>query len=54
MDLYDLMAESKASSKEKDNEIFAMDVNRVVRQHIIYLLFSISKERIAKFSWKDS
>jgi len=41
-----MMKESTAHKKEKENEIFAMDVSRMTRQHMIYVTFRMAKERL--------
>ena len=45
-ELYRVMNASDASSKEKLNEIFALDISRIVRLHVIYMTFKLSRERI--------
>ena len=45
-ELNKLMNASDASSKEKLNEIFALDISRIVRLHVIYMTFKLSRERI--------
>ena len=41
-----LMQESTASNKEKENDLFQLDINRMVRHHLIYLSFMIAKQRV--------
>ena len=45
-ELNKLMNASDASSKEKLNEIFALDISRIVRLHVIYMTFKLSRERV--------
>lgn len=47
------MNASDASSKEKLNEIFALDISRIVRLHVIYMTFKLSCERIESMQVKD-
>ena len=37
--VYTMLSESKASSKTKQNELFAMDVNRMTKAHLIYICY---------------
>ena len=48
-----MMKESTAHKKEKENEIFAMDVSRMTRQHMIYVTFRMAKERLEANQFKD-
>ena len=41
-----IMNASDASSKEKLNEIFALDISRITRLHVIYMTFKLARERI--------
>ena len=49
-----MMNASKASSKEKENEIFALDVGRMTRLHLIYLSFKMARERLDGNQFKDA
>lgn len=48
------MSECEASEKEKENDLFAVDVNRTVRQHIIFIAFRIARQRLAKFNFTSA
>ena len=45
-ELNKLMNATDASSKEKLNEIFALDISRITRLHVIYMTFKLARERI--------
>ena len=53
LELTKVMQASEASAKEKENEVFALDVNRVIRQHITYVVFRITRERLETNQWRD-
>lgn len=42
------LTESKAPSKTKQNELFAIDVNRMARTHIIYIMYERARNNIEK------
>ena len=48
------MKASTASNKEKENDIFALDIGHIVRLHLIYLSFKISKDHLAASTFKDN
>lgn len=48
-----LLRESKASQKEKENDLFALDVNKMIRLHTVYVIFKISRQSIEAFPWVD-
>ncbi len=52
-DIRALMKESSASKKEQENEIFALDVQRMTRIHLIYLAFKMSRERLNRQTFTD-
>ena len=47
------MEASTASNKEKENEIFALDVARMTRLHLIYVSFRMARERLDSSELKD-
>jgi len=49
----ELMNKSEASTKTKENEIFALDVQRLTRLHIKYALFFMARERLSASNFKD-
>lgn len=38
-----LLKESKAPSKTRQNELFALEVQRMARTHLVYILFKMTK-----------
>ena len=48
-----MMKASSASKKEQENEIFAMDVGRMTRLHLIYVTFKMSRERLDSSQFTD-
>ena len=49
-----LLSESSASKKEQENEIFALDYNRLSRLHIIYVCLKMAREQMAKHTFPDA
>lgn len=47
------LTESKAPSKTKQNELFAIEVNRMARTHIVYIMYERARNNIAKKNLKD-
>ena len=47
------MKASSASNKEKENEIFAIDVARMTRLHLIYVTFKMAHDRIKASNFQD-
>ena len=43
-----MLSDSKASSKSKQNELFAIEVNRMTKLHLIYIMYETAKTKIAK------
>lgn len=48
-----MLSENKASKKEQENEIFALDNNRLARNHIIYVCLKLAREQMIKYNFKD-
>lgn len=48
-----LHAESKVSANEKTNDLFAPEVHKMSRFHIIYVLFSFAKQLMDEYKFKD-
>jgi hypothetical protein len=51
--LYDAMHASKASQSEKTNDIFATDIIKMSKYHIIYTMFIFSRQQMAEYKFKD-
>ena len=49
-----VMRESGLSQKEMENDVFALDITRVVRLHLIYAMFKIGLEYIEKSEIKSA
>lgn len=49
-----LMNESTESSKTKTNELFAMEVQKMVKAHLIYILFTMTKYRVQSYAFVDA
>lgn len=45
-DVRALMKSNSASKKEQENEIFALDIARMTRLHLIYLSFKLARDRL--------
>lgn len=41
-----MMKESDAHKKDKENEIFALDIARMTRIHLVYVTFKLSRTRL--------
>jgi len=48
------MKASQASKKEQENELYALDIARMTRLHLIYLSFKLSRDRLNQASFKDA
>lgn len=47
-----MLTESKAPSKTKQNELYAMDVNRMTRLHLVYIIYERARLNLEKKSFK--
>ena len=47
------MQKDKRSKKEKDNEIFALDVQRLTNIHLKYILFEMALKRVSEYKFKE-
>jgi len=47
------MAASDASEKEKENDLFALEVNRASRFHTTLNIFRLARVRVGKFDWTE-
>lgn len=52
--LREMMMASKATKKEKENEIFQIEICQLVRLHIVYIFFRMAKESISQTSFKEA
>ena len=50
----EVMESSKADSKAKMNEIFALEIDKMTTMHMIYYMFHMTRERITKYDFKDA
>lgn len=48
------MQASKASESEKTNEIFAMEIDKVSKYHIGYIMFSLCRDKVRNNTFKDA
>ena len=48
-----LMNESTAHTKEKENEIFAIDIARMTRLHLIYVTFRMGRQNLESHEFTD-
>jgi len=48
-----MMKASTAHKKEQENELFALDVGRMTRLHMIYIVFRMARERLAASQFTD-
>ena len=44
---------SEASTKTKENELFANDIQRLTRLHIKFMLFLMARDRLRTTKFKD-
>lgn len=50
---YNLLNNSKASKKQRENELFAMDIQRMTKNHLYYIAFLFAKARIDEYKFND-
>lgn len=50
---YKLLEESTASQSQKSNDLFATDIEKMSHHHIVFVMFSLSREAIAAQQFKD-
>ena len=48
------MNKSDAPFKTKQNDLFALKVDKMARAHLEYILFKMTLTRIAEYSFKDA
>lgn len=49
-----LLKESTEPSKTKQNELFALDVGKMAKTHLIYIMFILAKQRIEEYNFVDA
>lgn len=52
--VYNLLEQSKASEKEKQNELYALDIQKMAKYHLIYLMFLISRNSYKDHKFTDT
>ena len=45
--VHQMMSESTAPSKTKQNDLFALEVNRMTKLHLVYIMYSRARAKIA-------
>lgn len=50
---YNMLGESKASKQEKTNDLFATDIQRMSHHHIIFIMFSLTRDAMKANTFKD-
>ena len=54
LELTKLMSASVDTTRnQKENEIFALDTERTVRQHLAYIAFKLAREAFQDHKWVD-
>jgi hypothetical protein len=48
------MNESSEPAKVKENELFAFEVQKMSKQHTIYMMFRNAKAYVDQFQFKDA
>lgn len=48
-----LLRDSQAPSKTKQNELFALENQKMARTHLIYTMFKMTKNRINSYKFND-
>ena len=51
--VYNLLSASKATDKENQNELYATEVQKMTKYHLIYIMFVISKNNYKNHQFKD-
>lgn len=49
-----MLAASKAPSKTKQNELFAMEVNKMTKMHLVYIMYERAKAKLQSKGIKDA
>jgi hypothetical protein len=49
-----LLDSSKLSQKEKTNEVFSLEVEKMVRHHLTYVMYMMALEIVQKNEFKDN
>ena len=52
-DVAKLISESKSSLKVWMNELFALDIEKMIRAHLIFLMFQSSRQLVSGYNFKD-
>ena len=52
--LYRQMARSKVSETAKVNDVFALQIERVTRGHLIYAAFKLARKLVEEHKWRDA
>ena len=53
MQVHTLLTESKEPSKTKQNELFAMEVNKMTKLHLIYIMYERANKKLLSMAPKD-
>lgn len=52
--VYELLTSSKATEKEKQNELYAVEVQKMAKFHLIYMMFLIARENYTNHKFSDA
>lgn len=50
---HNLIKNSKAPSKTRQNELFALEIDKMAKTHLCYQFFKMSKDRVLNHNFKD-
>lgn len=48
-----MLSESKASSQQKTNDLFATDIGKMSKYHITYIMFALTREAMQGHKFSD-
>ena len=51
--VYNLMKNDKSGKKVKENELYAIEIQKMTKYHLHYILYEMAKKRVTDYSFKD-
>ena len=48
-----MQEDTSKTKQQKEHEVYGRELNQMIRVHLVYLIFKISKEKVTSYEWKD-
>ena len=48
-----MQEDTSKTKQQKENEVYGRELNQMIRMHLVYVIFKISKDKVLSYDWTD-